>query len=312
MKNFEFNGEIICVGSINMDLVMNVERFSKPGETLLARSFDTFPGGKGGNQAVAASKLGGQVIMLSRLGDDDFSQKLNDSLNSNGVNTDYIIEENGNTSGIAMITVDKNGQNSISIFPGCNENFSPEDIRKNESIFSAGRTLLINMEIPIDTVYETIKLAKKNGMFVILDPAPAPKQAIPAEVINCVDIVKPNETEAEIITGISVNDRSDAVKALNKLKEMGFSLPMVTMGKKGVMALLNEEIIEVESYKVKAVDTTAAGDVFSGGLTARLVSGCELKDAMKFASASAAISATRKGAQSSVPDKSEVMEFMNS
>lgn len=311
MMNYELKKEIICVGSVNMDLVMNVLEFPQPGETVLAKSFDTFPGGKGGNQAVAVSRLGGDVRMLTRLGDDNFSHQLNRALSDSGVNVENVIREENSISGIAMINVDTKGQNSISIFPGCNSNFSPEDIKNNENLFSHGKILLINMEIPVETVYEAIRTARKNGMFVILDPAPAPAGGIPQEIAKCVDIVKPNETEAAVITGIEITGRDKAIEALKKMKSMGFAVPMITMGKKGAIALESDTLVETNSFIVNAIDTTAAGDVFSGALTAKIAEGEKLHAAMKFAAAAAAISTTRKGAQNSVPAVREVEEFLN-
>jgi len=315
--DFEFNGEILCIGSVNMDLVMNIEHFCVPGETVLASAFSTFPGGKGGNQAVAASRLSGdiknsKVQMFCRLGDDDFSSRLKESLTESGVNVKNIIIETNNTSGVAMIRVDKSGQNSISIFPGCNSNFLSNDIKCNESLFKAGKMLLINMEIPLETIYKSIKTAKRNGMFVILDPAPAPTTPIPQEIIECIDIIKPNETEAGIITGIKICNEDDAIRALYKLREMGFKIPIITMGKSGVITLNGTNILKVKALKISAVDTTAAGDVFSGGLTSMLASGSDLSNALEFANVAAALSATKHGAQASIPLKKEVLDFISS
>lgn len=310
MSNIKISGNILCMGSINMDLVMFVDRLPEPGETIVTDNFNKYPGGKGGNQAVAASMLGGNVTMFGKLGDDYFSSQLRESLISKGVEVSSIISEEGVTAGIAMIRVDKKGQNSITFTPGANAKLTPGDVRKHENLFTSGGILLITMEIKPETVYEAVRVAKKNGMFIILDPAPVPKDNIHSDIPPLIDIIKPNEIEATSITGIEVKDFSSSEKAIRKLLEMGFSHPIITLGEKGVIAYLGEKIIKIDSISVKVVDCTAAGDVFSGALAASISRGERLSDALKFANTAAALSVTVQGAQTSIPTLEKVTGFM--
>jgi len=310
MRNIKISGEILCMGSINMDLVMFVDRLPEPGESIVTDNFNKYPGGKGGNQAVAASMLGGKVIFFGKLGDDDFSSQLRESLASKGVEVSSIISEEEVTAGIAMIRVDKKGQNSISFNPGANAKLTIGDVRKHKNLFTPGGILLITMEIKPETVYEAIRIAKKNGMFIILDPAPVPSDNIPLDIPPLIDIIKPNEIEATSITGIEVKDFSSSEKAIKKLLEMGFSHPIITLGEKGVIAYLGEKIINIDSILMKVVDGTAAGDVFSGALAASISRGESLSDALKFANTAAALSVTVKGAQTSIPTLEKIKSFM--
>ena len=304
------SGEIICMGSINMDLVMSMNRMPEPGETIITNNFNKYPGGKGGNQAVAASVMGGKVKFFGKLGDDNFSGQLIKSLADNKVDVSSIIIEKKDSAGIAMIRVDEKGQNSISFNPGANAKLSPKDVRKNEDLFTPGGILLITMEIKPETVYAAIRVAKKKGMFIILDPSPVPKDNIPLDISPLVDIVKPNKIEASFITDIKVNDFVSSKKAIKKLLNMGFSYPVITLGAKGVIACLEEEIIKIDPISVKVVDCTAAGDVFSGAFAASIYRGKKLSDALEFANAAATLSVTVPGAQSSIPALEKVTVFL--
>ncbi len=308
MSDFRPSGEVLCMGSIHMDLVMFVDHLPEPGETVLTDNFNTYPGGKGGNQAAAASLLGGKVVFLGKLGDDAFSQQLIDSLARKGVGVEHILREKSATAGIAMIWVDKRGQNSICFTPGANVKLVPEDVKSRKDLFQEGRILLISMEIRPDTVYEAVRIAEKSGMFVILDPAPAPKN-IPRDVPGCVDIVKPNEVEAWGITGVKVTDLPTAETALKKMVAAGFSCPIVTLGEKGAVASVRGTLHRIEPLPVNVVDATAAGDVFSGALAASIASGRDVLDAIGFANAAAALSTTVRGAQTSVPSLEQVEAF---
>ncbi|MBN1314550.1 MAG: ribokinase [Anaerolineales bacterium] len=310
IRDFQFNGEILCMGSINMDLVMRVERFPIPGETVITDNFATYPGGKGGNQAVAASLLGGQVTMLTKLSDDDFSRQLEREMAGRGVTMDRVIIQPGSTAGIAMIWVDKSGENTIACTSGSNALMTPDDVRDNQDLFVAGRILLITNELNVSTVYEAISLASERGMFVIFDPAPAPQGPLPKELPGNIDIIKPNETEAASITGVLIEEKSQAIKALNSLRASGMSLPIITLGKYGIVALIDNEVVDIAPIKVETVDSTAAGDVFSGALAAALSTGSEIGQALHFANAAGALSTTTHGAQSSIPTLSQVMDFL--
>ena len=310
MQGFRFSGSVLCMGAINIDLTMVMDHLPVPGETIITDNFNTYPGGKGGNQAVAASKLGGHVGFFGKLGGDDFSDRLTQSLRDNGVDVSGILRDPGSTAGVAMIRVDSRGQNSISFTPGANAKLRPEEVHAHGSLFKPGAILLVTGEISSVTAWEAIRLAKRNGMFVVLDPAPPPKDGVPTDVPSLVDIVKPNETEASHLTGIQVTDFASAERAVAKLVEMGFAIPIVTLGEQGVVAAIEGQIERIAPFQVTSVDSTAAGDVFSGALAARLARGHGLEHALDFAKTAAALSTTMAGAQTSIPSLEQVMSAM--
>lgn len=301
---------ILCMGSINIDLVMFMKQFPSPGETILTDNFQTFPGGKGGNQAVTAARLGGTVTYFTKLGNDGFSQELISKQKEASVNIDPILIEEGATAGIAMIWVDESGQNSISFTPGANRLLTPADVQTNAQVFDQADILLITMEIQTETVYEAIRLAKSKGLIVVLDPAPAPAGGIPNEIAALVDYTKPNETEAEILTGIKVEDEASAKLALDALKAKGFQTPIVSLGSEGAVTYVDQGFYRIEPIPVESIDTTAAGDVFIGAFTAALSMGESFTACLDYAKTAAAISTTRKGAQSSIPNREEVLSLI--
>lgn len=298
--------KILCMGSINIDLIMYMNKLPIEGETIVTDNFSTCPGGKGGNQAATVAITGGKASFLTRLGDDEFSSQLTNSLKKNGVDMNSVIYQKGETSGIAMIRVDEKGVNSISFTPGANQMISKQDIKDNENMFEENDILLVTMEIPVKTVFEAIKMAKKHSMVVILDPSPTPVSGIPRDIAKLVDYVKPNEIEAEMLSGIAVVDDKSASKALYKLREIGFLTPIITMSNKGVLTFIDNKEYKLEPMKVNAVDTTAAGDIFLGSFASALSQGNNFEFCLKYANIVAGISTTKKGAQTSIPNKREI------
>lgn len=302
--------KILCMGSINIDLVMYMRRMPPPGETVITDNFASFSGGKGGNQAASAASLGGNVKYFTKLGTDVFSDQLTKELVERGVDMSQVKYVEGETAGVAMIWVDGNGQNSIAFTSGGNGKLTPQDVYDNASVFDDCEILLITMEILPETVYAAIKTAKEKGMTVVLDPAPAPSDGIPDEITKMVDFAKPNESEAQILTGIEVKDRESASKALNALIKKDIRTPIITLGGNGALTILDGKEYFIEPIKVDPVDTTAAGDIFLGAFTAALSQDKPLKTCLDFAKAAAAISTTRKGAQTSIPMIDEIEKII--
>lgn len=295
---------IVVIGSTNTDMVVRADHIPVPGETILGGTFFMNPGGKGANQAVAAARLGGNVTFICKTGTDIFGKNTSQMFEKEGINTGFVIQDDKNPSGVALITVSKNAENSIVVAPGANSALNPDEIQKaNDIIVNAG-AILIQLEIPIDTVREAILTAHKNGTIVILNPAPAAK--LSDEILNCVDIITPNETEASILTGIDVTDAASAEKAAIALYKKGISTVIITMGSKGAMLYYDDKVTMIPARVVKAVDTTAAGDVFNGALVVALSEGMYMAEAVAFACNASSISVTRLGAQSSAPYRNEL------
>jgi len=292
---------ILVVGSLNTDLVVRTPRFPQPGETISGEDLQVIPGGKGANQAVASSRLGANVSMLGRVGKDNFGDFLLDNLKSNNVDSQLVQRDDAST-GTAIIIVDANGQNSIVLSPGANGKVSSSDVE--HASFSDFSLLLLQLEIPTPTVLSATKLAKQNGVRVILNPAPA--KELPDELIALVDFIIPNETELSLLTGMEVKDSSSAEKAAKKLIGLGAQNAIVTLGSKGALIVNKDTSTHVEPYQVDVVDTTAAGDAFIGGLASALDSASSLADAVRYGCACGAIATTKFGAQPSLPTKEDV------
>ena len=297
----------ICViGSLNMDLVVNVDTMPKPGQALLGGNFKEVPGGKGANQAVAMARLNGTVSMIGKVGNDGFGKTLIKALNNDNVNTDYVHTADCST-GVALITVDKNAQNAIVVAPGANFELTKDDIDKNIDCIKNIDIVVIQLETPLETVKYALQMAKKLNKYTILNPAPAVK--LDDEIIKNVDLLTPNETELEIISEIKIENEDDINKAAYKMIEKGVKELIVTLGSKGSLYINKEKSFFKPAYKVDAVDTTAAGDSFTGALAVALANNKTMEEAMDFASKVGALSVMKEGAQSSLPTLKDVINF---
>jgi ribokinase len=299
---------VLVVGSANMDLVVTTGSFPVPGETVFGSSFGMFPGGKGANQAVACSKLGTRTLFLGKMGKDLFGDRLVAGMRRDGVVLDHTQQVNGAATGMALITVNATGQNEIVVISGANMLLGPGDIERNVKPFAHGGVLLVQLEVPLRTVKRAVQQAHQRRMFVILNPAPA--AVLPKSLLRLVDFLTPNETELHHLTGKSVAGIDNVKRAARALLDQGVCNVLVTLGKKGCL-LVNREVVRLyETYRVKAIDTTAAGDAFNGAFASALASGQSIEQAIPFANAVAALSVTRPGAQSSLPTAKEVQRFV--
>lgn len=297
----------ICViGSLNMDLVVNVDTMPKPGQTIIGSNFKEVPGGKGANQAVAMARLNGNVSMIGKVGEDGFGQTLISSLKNDKVDTTYIQTSKGAT-GVALITVDKNAQNSIVVSPGANFEVKEDDIDNNIEAIKNSDIVVLQLETPLNTIKYALNKAKELNKYTILNPAPAVK--LDDEIIKNVDLLTPNETELEIISGVSIETEEDIQKAAQIMIEKGVKELIVTLGSKGSLYINKEKSMFKKAYKVEAVDTTAAGDSYTGALAVALSQDKNIEDAMDFASKVGALSVLKEGAQSSLPTLEDVKNF---
>lgn len=299
MTGKTFQKPVVVVGSINADLVCQVARIPSPGETLLGSGFRIYPGGKGANQAVAAARLGCPTYIIGKLGNDAFADILRASLNNAGVNTS-VVETTNETSGVALIEVDKTGQNSIVVAPGANAHVLPADLDRHINLLRSAGVVLAQLEVPIPTIVHLALLCQREKIPLILDPAPA--CALPDEVLQSVRWLTPNETEAAFYT--NTQDVDAQRQAFFARGVMGVVLKRGASGV--VLAEQNGSRAELPAFKVKAVDSTAAGDAFNGAFAAALMLGADAPQAARFASAAAAISVTRAGAQPSMATREEV------
>ncbi len=299
--------KIVVIGSLNMDIVATATRLPLPGETILGIQYLNEPGGKGANQAYAASKLGGEVAMLGRLGTDDHGKHMRANLEAVGCDVGGLQAIAGH-SGVAVIFVAQSGQNSIVVVPGANERYLPEDLRADTHSLAGAELVLLQLETPMETVIAAAQAAKSHGARVILDPAPAP-QRLSLELLRNVDILTPNETEAAQLVGAPVKTLSpqQARNIGRQLQSSGPKTVILKLGAQGCLLIEHGSVIEIAAPVVQAVDTTAAGDVFNGALAVACSEGASLVDACRFATSAAALSVTRLGAQRSMPDRSEVV-----
>jgi ribokinase len=299
------NRKIVVVGSSNMDMVVKTDHIPVPGETVLSGSFFMNPGGKGANQAVAVSRLGGEVTFITKTGNDVFGKQFSQLFSDEGIDTSYILSDDDLPSGVALITVDEAGENSIVVASGSNANLHVKDLEAALSQIASAGILLVQLEIPMTTVNYVVQYASNKGVKVILNPAPA--NTLSHELLESVYILTPNKTEASMISGIEVTDMQSAKKAAQFICSKGAKNVVVTMGALGAVICKSGECSTVNAVKVQPVDTTAAGDVFNGALAVAVSEGKGLEEAVDFACEAAAISVTRLGAQSSIPYRTELI-----
>ena len=295
---------IVVVGSSNTDMVVKTGHLPVPGETILGGAFIMAGGGKGANQAVAAARLGGNVVFIAKTGDDIFGKQAIDSFKEQGINTSYILCDPENPSGVALITVDAKGENCIVVAPGANACLKPADLQKAEQeIISAG-IILIQLEIPAETVERVLNIAAAHNVKVILNPAPA--RLLTDDLLKKISIITPNETEAEMLSGIKVTDIKSAENAARMLAAKGIETVIITMGAQGAFVLHNDECYFFPAPVCEAIDTTAAGDVFNGALAVAISEGKSILEAVPFACKAASLSVCKMGAQASAPYRDEL------
>jgi len=302
------NNKIVVVGSSNTDMIAKLPRLPKPGETIGEGAFSTAAGGKGANQAVAAARAGAEVGLVARVGDDSFGEQAIAGFVADGINVQHVTRDPSAPSGVALIFVDDKGENSIAVAPGANAGLTPEDVDEAEELIGAANVVVMQLETPLDTVERAAALACKHGARVILNPAPA--QPLSDEILANVSILTPNESEAELLTGVPVEDDAGAEEAARALVARGVKTVILTLGSRGAFVFESDSGELVPGFKVDAVDTTAAGDVFNGTLAVGLAEGMPFTGAVRFAAAAAALSVTRLGAQPSAPTRSEIDTFL--
>ena len=298
---------IVVIGSSNTDMILQMEHIPRPGETILGGRFSMAAGGKGANQAVAAARAGGDVTFLARIGNDLFGKQTLEGLLQEGINVDCINSDAQSPSGVALIFVADDGENSIGVASGANARLLPEDIDAEKATLESADMLVMQLETPLETIQRAAEIAHAAGVPVILNPAPA--QSLDQDLLRRISILTPNESEAERLTNIPVSDIQTATQAASALQAQGVETVIITMGAQGAVVVGPHLTAALPAFSVVPVDTTAAGDVFNGALAVALVEGNSLNDAILFASAAAALSVTKLGAQPSAPTRCEIEHF---
>lgn len=301
--------KVCVIGSINVDLVTSVDDFPKPGETIIGNEFRIYPGGKGANQAVAAGRLGADVEMIAKVGDDVFGNQMLDTLKANNVGVDNVMVQSGVSTGVACIQVAKSSQNSIVISYGANAEVAEVYLDMSREVIEKSDIVMLQLEVPLKTVAWAVKYASESGKFIILDPAPA--QKLDDEILKNIDIITPNETEIQTLTDVKIRSEEDILTASRELLHRGVKAVINKAGEKGAYLITDSKFIRFPTYEVRAVDTTAAGDSFNAGLAVSLAAGKTLEESIVFANIVAAISTTKFGAQSAMPTLEECNEFLN-
>ncbi len=300
--------KLVVVGSSNTDMIVQVPRIPQPGETILGGRFQTAPGGKGANQAVAAARAGGCVTLLACVGDDIFGREALAGFATDGIDCEHVVIDPTAPSGVAQIFVGADGENSIGVAPGANACLTPRHIDCATSAIETANTILLQLETPLETVMRAAEIGSAANCRVILNPAPA--QELPMELYPLLSIISPNEIEAELLTGIAVKDESSAAAAAASLRDRGVDTVLITLGAAGCFLSTKAASEIVPGYVVDVVDTTAAGDVFNGNLAAALCRDLQLRDAVVYAQAAAALSVQFLGAQPSAPTRSAIDTFL--
>jgi ribokinase len=298
------HSSIVVIGSSNTDMVIKADKFPLPGETILGGKFFMFPGGKGANQAVAASRLGGDVTFIAKVGNDIFGKQALQQFKKEGIHTEFVLSDPDQPSGVALITVDAKGENTIVVAQGSNAALSSQDVQRAEKQFESFGIVLMQLEIPLQTVVQAARLGKQQGKKVILNPAPA--MPLPQEIFGDLFLITPNKSETEAITGIEITDLKTASLAAEKLFEKGVEHVVITLGAEGAFIYDAGGGRHIQSPRVTAVDSTAAGDVFNGALAVAISENKSIDDAVAFANRAASISVTKMGAQASAPYRKEL------
>jgi ribokinase len=296
--------KIVVIGSSNTDMIIKLDRIPRPGETILGGDFSMAAGGKGANQAVAAARAGGRVTLVAKVGDDMFGRQALQGFERDGINVDYVAKDAKRPSGVALIFVAKDGENSIAVASGANGQLKPAEVKAAKGAIAKASVVVMQLETPLETVRAAAELAAKQGVRVILNPAPA--RPLDDRLLSKVSILTPNETEAELLTGIAVTNDESAQQAAQALLDKGVRTVIITLGARGAWVATREQSYLVRGFKVKPVDTTAAGDVFNGALAAALAEGQPLEAAVRFANAAGALSVTVLGAQPSAPQRKQI------
>lgn len=296
--------KVIVIGSCNTDMVINADRLPLPGETILGGNFFMNPGGKGANQAVAAARLGGNVSFIAKLGKDPFGKQSIEILNKEGIDNDYVFTDPVQPSGVALITVDSKGENCIVVASGANASLDTTDISSAKNEIESGDILLMQLEIPMETVEYAAELAFRKGVKVILNPAPA--RTLSDQLLKKLYILVPNKSEAEILSGVKVSDWESAKDAARVIHEKGVRIVIITLGRLGSLVYENNIFHQIDAPAVTAVDTTAAGDTFCGALCVGLSEDKSVIDSVRFATRASALTVTKMGAQSSIPYRKDL------
>lgn len=300
--------EIVVVGSLNMDLIVRTPRLPRPGETVVGHGFSMAPGGKGANQAIAGARLGARMLIVGRVGADEFGRSLRHNLRAAGVHDVFVVTDEAAATGVALIAVEDSSQNSIVVTAGANAHVSRRDVEAARSAIVSGRALVTQLEVPLEAVTCALRVAHAAHVLTVLNPAPA--RPLPTDLFTLVDILVPNETEASVLTGTHVQDRESAEAAARELHRRGAQAVVITLGTEGALAYAEGRVHLVPAFAVKAVDATGAGDAFVAALTVARVRGLDWDAALGEASAAGALATTRLGAQPSLPTRAELIAFL--